>query len=450
MAAELPGPARRFLRTTTRTRVHAIVISFHRWLDRRQLTLADLTPALLRQFLARPRGVRISRRVRVAYTAYLRPYLQWLHGRGLVGVVPEPGRPRPPALPALAHQFLASLVPTFRPATVHCYTFSLRKLYGWLDPRGLAPERLTRPQIERWLRWLHDQGLHPSSRHHVLVESRAYLRWLGERRRMQTAADELIRKSDFPKLPRYLPRPLSAEVDRELQRRLAAAADPTAWAVLLMRRTGLRIGELRNLEYHCVRAEQRRPLLKVPLGKLNNERLVPLDATALELVRRLQSTGPRPRSWLVPGAGGARAPYDRIRRVLTTHSHDLPEPTRITCHRLRHTFATEMLGAGMSLLGVMRLLGHRDYHMTLRYAAITPEVVDDEYTKALAKLATKYQLAARHPVDAEAPAPGDLLDQLARWLRKHVTSPPLLKALLMRIERLRREVQKFDPSQRRS
>ena len=448
MAAELPRPARRFLRTTTHLRVQAIVISFHRWLDRRQLTLAELTPALLQQFVARPRHARVGRRLRVANKAWLRRYLQWLHARGLVSFVPEPGRPRPPELPALARKFLSSLVPTFRPATVHCYTFSLRKLHGWLDPRDLAPERLTRPAIERWLRWLHGLGLHPSSRHHILVESRAYLRWLSERRRMRTAPDELIRKSDFPKLPQYLPRPLNAEADRELQRRRAAAEDPTAWALLLMRRTGLRIGELINLEYHCVRADARRPLLKVPLGKLNNERLVPLDATSVELVRRLQSTGPLPRSWLVPGVCGARAPYDRIRRCLTTHSRGLSEPARITCHRLRHTFATEMLGAGMSLLGVMRFLGHRDYHMTLRYAAITPEVIDDEYTKALAQLATKYQLPARKPSNAEAPAPDELLDQLSRWLRKHVSSPQHLRALLKRIERLRREFRNFETAKR--
>jgi site-specific recombinase XerD len=450
MSVALPQPARRFLRTTAHPRVHAIVHAFHRWLDRRQLTLAELTPALLQQFIARPRRARVCRRVRVENRAWLRRYLQWLYDRGLVGVVPEPGRRRPPELPALARQFLASLVPTFRPATVHCYTFSLRKLHGWLDPRGLAPERLTRSQIERWFQWLHAAGLHPSSRRHILVESRAYLRWLGERRRMRTDPDELIRKSDFPKLPQYLPRPLNAEVDRELQRRLAASQDPTAWALLLMRRTGLRIGELRNLEYHCVRTDKRRSLLKVPLGKLNNERLVPLDATAVELVHRLQATGPRPRAWLVPGAGGARAPYDRIRRVLLTHSRDLPEPARITCHRLRHTFATELLGAGMSLVGLMRLLGHRDYHMTLRYAAITPEVVDDEYTKALERLETKYQLPTWQSRRNEAPEPDELLDQLARWLRKHVTSPQPLRALLMRIERLRREIRNFEPTKRRS
>jgi site-specific recombinase XerD len=444
MAAALPPHAKRFLRTTTNARVHAIVHAFHRWLEQRALTLAELTPTQVQQFVACPRATRVTRRGRRTNQAWLRYYLQWLHARGLVAFVPPPGRPQPPELPPLACEFLASLVPTFRPATVHCYTFSLRKLHGWLDPRGLAPERLTRPQIERWLRWLHALELHASSRHHVLVESRAYLRWLSEHRRMRTAPDELIRKSDFPKIPKYLPRPLSAEVDRELQRRLASSMDPIAWALLLMRRTGLRIGELRNLEYHCVRAEARQPLLKVPLGKLNTERLVPLDGATVELVRRLQAVAPRPRAWLVPGGGGARAPYDRIRRVLTTHSHGLREPTRITCHRLRHTFATELIGAGMSLVGLMRLLGHRDYHMTLQYAAITPEVVAGEYTEAMARLATKYQMSAQRPSPDESPAPDELLDQLARWLRKHASSPRSRRALLKRIERLRDEIRNFE------
>ena len=209
------------------------------------------------------------------------------------------------------------------------------------------------------------------SRSHILFDVRVYLLWLSEQLPMRTAPHELIRKSDIPKLPQYLPRPLTAAADRELQRRLAAADEPGTWALLLMRRTGLRIGELRNLEYHCIRPDEQRPLLKVPLGKLNNERLVPLAPEAVELIRRLQSVGARPRSWLVPVLAAARMSYDRIRRLLETHSRDLPDPVRITSHRLRHTYATEMLSAGMSLPGVMRLLGHRDHHMTLRYTAIT-------------------------------------------------------------------------------
>jgi site-specific recombinase XerD len=364
---------------------------------------------------------------------------------------PAPPRPPPPLapeLPSRAREFLASLAPTHRRHTCENYRSALRKLHGWFDLRGLALERLTRTEITPWLEDLHAAGLRASSRERILIYARVYLRWLNEHQRMRTAPDELIRSSDFPKLPEYLPRPLTTDADRELQHRLGQSRAPGALALLLMRRTGLRIGELRDLEYHCVRTDGRSPLLKVPLGKLHNERLVPLDAAAVDLIRQLQSIPPCPRSWLVPGPRGGRMTVEQLRKILEDHSEGLPDPVRITSHRLRHTYATEMLSAGMSLLGVMRLLGHRDYRMTLRYTAITPETISNEYTKALAQLATKYHLPARPPTPELTLDPDELLDHLSRWLRKQASSRRPLRPLLQRIERLRREVRSLSASTR--
>jgi site-specific recombinase XerD len=293
------------------------------------------------------------------------------------------------------------LVPTHRRSTCGSYAVSLRNFYAWLDENKLDIAQLTHRDMTRWFQALHAERLAVITRHGMLMETRMYLRWLNERQPMRTAADELIRRSDFPKLPRYMPRPLTIEADRELQRRLAASEDPLAWALLLMRRTGLRIGELYNLEYHCARFDRRQPLLKVPLGKLHSERLVPLDPDAVELVGRLQSTGPRSRTWLVPGRNHSKCNWDELSDVLKVASRDLPDPARITSHRLRHTFATELLSGGMSLVGVMRFLGHQDIRMTLRYAAVTPEIVAEEYQNALDKLATKYRL----PPTPAAPTP---------------------------------------------
>src|SRR5262249_27003643 len=146
-----------------------------------------------------------------------------------------------------------------------------------------------------------------------------------------------------------------------------------------------------------------------------------------ELIRRLQATAPRPRSWLVSGPAGPRVSDERITTVLEAHSRDLPDPARITSHPLRHPYSTEKLSAGMSLPGVMRLLGHRDYRMTLRYAAITPETVADEYHKALTQLATKYRLAK--PSAAEPLSdPDQLFHGLSCWLRKHISSGPVQRA----------------------
>lgn len=442
---ELPPVSRRFLRTARGRRARAIVHALHRWLARRRLTIVELAPDHLRSFLVRPQRARLTSRTSAAYWSLLRDYLQWLHDRELIAFDPERLRRHPKRLPSIAREFLASLVPTHRPGTCNGYATALRKFYGWLDQRELVPQHLTRREIVPWFQELHAAGLHPSSRRHFLVDVRTYLRWLGEHQRMQTAPDDLIRTRDLPKLPLYLPRPLTTDADRELQRRLAASKDPCAWALLLMRRTGLRIGELRGLEYHCLRPDERRPLLKVPLGKMNNERLVPVDSDSVELVRRLQSIAPRSRPWLVSIAGGRQVSYDHLKTALQVHSHALPDPVRITSHRLRHTYATEMLSAGMSLLGVMRLLGHRDYRMTLRYTAITPETVGDEYNKALAQLATKYRLPVPPAPEGE-PDPDLLLQHLSRWLRKHAPSRQPVRALLKRIERLQHEVRNLKSS----
>jgi site-specific recombinase XerD len=442
---ELPPVSQDFLRTARGRRARSVVHAFHRWLDRYRVTLAKLTPDHLRRFLARPRRTRVTSRTSGSYWALLRDYLQRLFDRGLIGFDPERLRRHPKRLPAVAREYLASLAPTHRPGTCRSFATALRKFYGWLDQHKLEAERLTRQEIAPWFQELHAAGLQPATRHHLLVDVRAYLRWLSERQRVRTAPDDLIRTADLPKLPLYLPRPLTTDADRELQRRLAASDDPCAWALLLMRRTGLRIGELRGLEYHCFRPDERRPLLKVPLGKMNNERLVPLAADTVELIRRLQATAPRARPWLVAGADGRQPSFYRLAAVLNAHSNDLPDPVRITSHRLRHTYATEMLSAGMSLLGVMRLLGHRDYRMTLRYTAIMPETVGDEYNKALAQLATKYRLPPPPPPD-QAPDPDQLLEHVARWLRKHAPSRRPLRALLKRIERLQYEVRAFKSS----
>lgn len=351
-------------------------------------------------------------------------------------------RRQPAPLPPLATEFLAFLAPTHRWRTRNVYRTALRHLYRWLAEHDLEPQQLVRRDIASWFQKLHDLGLAAGTRHLTLVAVRAYLRWLNERRRMRTVPNELIRASDIPKLPHYLPRPLTAGADRELQRRLAASDNPRAWALLLMRHTGLRIGELCELEYHCARLDGHRPLLKVPLGKLNNERLVPLSPSSVELIHRIQSADPRLRRWLVPTTDGQKPTYHWLVTVLNTMTSDLSDPARITSHRLRHTYATELLSAGMSLVGVMRLLGHRDHRMTLRYAAITPETIGDDYHKALARLVTKYKLPTKPERPSDTPSdPIRLLDVLSHWLRKHAMSSSRVRPLLKRIDRLARDIQ---------
>jgi len=115
----------------------------------------------------------------------------------------------------------------------------------------------------------------------------------------------LLFRSDIPRLPRPLPRYLPVDADRRITEALAASAYRlAAGALLLQRACGLRIGELLDLELDCVHeVPGQGSWLKVPLGKLETERMVPLDEETLVLIDRITATRPEGRPIPHPRTG---------------------------------------------------------------------------------------------------------------------------------------------------
>lgn len=445
---DLPRTTQYFLRHSSPL-VARIVRSLHRWMASRTIAIDQLTLRHVNCFLDSPRGRTISRATRGQYRRQLIPYLQYLATKGHLRFDPHVlCTPKPPPLPANAEAYVASLAPTHKRSTRQHYRSVLRAFHIWLDQQQLHLSRLDRHHMTRWFAHLNDRGIHPDTRRQALILVRAYLRWLDDHQRvLHPHPDELIRRTDLPKRPVYLPRPLPPPADRELQRRLAASSDILQQALLLMRRTGIRVGELASLERNCIRSDNKdRRFLKVPLGKLDNERLVPIDDDTFELVQQLQHTGCPDRPWLLVTSRGARIQDTEYNRVLRQLCHDLDIPDRVTTHRLRHTYATSLLSAGMSLVGVMRLLGHRSIHMTLRYAAITQEAVQREYSQALARIQQRYTQALS-PIHPSEPDTQRMLSDIARWVVMSFNHlpPRKVQALLKRIKRLQNDIQALSP-----
>jgi len=97
----------------------------------------------------------------------------------------------------------------------------------------------------------------------------------------------LIRREDIPRLPQRLPRPLTTEQDELLQQEFRLRNDLGGNAFLLVRHTGMRIGECADLSFDCLRSTgPNQWAVHVPLGKLKTERMVPVDPFVCELVRR--------------------------------------------------------------------------------------------------------------------------------------------------------------------
>ena len=167
----------------------------------------------------------------------------------------------------------------------------------------------------------------------------------------------LIFARDVPRLPRALPRYIPPDADRRLVRELESWPNRLrADALLLMRATGLRIGELVDLELDCVHeVPGQGAWLKVPLGKSDTERMVPLDDETLALVDRIVANRSPGRPLRHPRTG-------RLVEFLLTHQgrrlslytlrDELAYVAKaaglgvITPHQLRHTYATALVNAG--------------------------------------------------------------------------------------------------------
>lgn len=204
----------------------------------------------------------------------------------------------------------------------------------------------------------------------------------------------LIFPRDVPRIPRPLPRYLPVDADRRLTEALHAWPNRLrADALLLLRATGMRIGELRDLELDCVHeVPGAGAWLKIPLGKLDSERMVPLDDETVALVDRIVEHRSPARPLPHPRTGtpvefllthqGRRISVDTLRDELAAVAEQAGIGNA-TPHQLRHTYATALVNSGVSLQALMALLGHVSAEMSLRYGKLFDATVRADYEKAL-------------------------------------------------------------------
>ncbi len=332
--------------------------------------------------------------------------------RGHYSGVPEP-------LCALFLDYCTQAATTRAPATVKAIASHLAGFGRFLaacDPPVTDLAALDRATIEAWLAALaaqrHPDGTPMSIGHRrgQILTVRGFLADIAEWGWVATPARTLIFSRDLPRLAHPLPRYLPPDADRALHAvltELSASAPATltrlhADALLLTRATGLRIGELRDLELDCVhQIDGHGAWLKVPLGKLASERMVPIDEETLAVIDRIAARRTAGRALRHPRTGKAvdfllvyqgRRISDQALRAELARAAAAAGIDKITPHALRHSYATALVNSGCSLQALMQLLGHVSANMSLRYGRLFDATVREEYERALTQ--TKAQLAA--------------------------------------------------------
>ena len=295
-------------------------------------------------------------------------------------------------LAAVFERAVVSLGTALSPDTTRHYRGTVRNFLTYLaadHPKVKRVDQLRRdPHILGWMSRLRAQNPPLTTESYInrLLSLRTVFNHLAWTEQCAELA-HLIRCEDIPRTPQRLPRPLTAEQDLLLQQLLLRRNDLGGNALLLIRYTGMRIGECADLSWECLRfTGPNQWAIHVPLGKLKTERMVPVDASACAVVQRLRfflSLDPLPADgFLLARPNGKNALVRQLRDYLHLVCYSINLPTRIVPHQLRHTFATEMLRAGMTFPALMKLLGHTDPEMTMRYVDVALTDLQREFHQA--------------------------------------------------------------------
>jgi site-specific recombinase XerD len=325
-----------------------------------------------------------------------------------------------PTMDEILEAQIQVLATTWRPKTVRCYRYCAHNFLAYLHttfPRLHKLSQLRRdPHLLAWFRFLCQQYPSPGNRtrHLHLLTVRRLLRDLVNQGHPVTP--DLIRHEDFPPPDHYLPKPLSLEEDQQLQQQLRLADTLEVNALRLMRATGIRISECIHLPLDCLhQISEQQVALRVPLGKLHSERLVPVDEETQRVVERIVELGAltpvrqhQSQAFLLPRYWQPVTWYKVLHNTLRDMARAAGCTGRVNPHRLRHSFATEMVRLGVSLPALMKMMGHRDIRMTLRYVEVVQLDLQREFHRAREKTASLYSIPQLPVLSTTVPLRVDL------------------------------------------
>lgn len=268
----------------------------------------------------------------------------------------------------------------------NCRPSTLRNIHGtvgyflkFLCSEGSGClEEITKWDVEGFVEHEQDRGLKLSTVKTRLAVMKAFIHFLIEKK--------VLSEDVFPwkmkiKPPEILPRAMNPDDVSRLIKVEASRRDRAI--VLSLLRTGMRIGELLNLTINDIDLKERKIMIHEGL-KNRRGRVVyysddASDALKLWLKERKTNTeivfyGQKGKPLSYPAARMAFVKYLK-RAGLSDKGY--------TLHCLRHTYATELLNAGMRLECLGTLMGHTSLEVTRRYARLTDRTREKQYFKAM-------------------------------------------------------------------
>ena len=269
-----------------------------------------------------------------------------------------------------------------RPNTIRQAATSLNQFMSFYKGTGKEHiEQVEREDIEAFVESLQDRGLKPRSVRGRLSAVYAYIHYLIDN---QVLGHELLERKIQLKLPEQLPRAMEPQ---DIDRLLSVIGHVRDRAmILLLLRTGMRIGELISTKVHDVDLNNQRILIyeaeKTGLG-----RVVYYSGDAQEALLSWLKVRNSFKEMLFYTKGRQSICYETCRSMFSKYLQKAGLGDRgYTLHCLRHTFATDLLNARMPLECLRVLLGHSSLDITRIYARLTDKTREWEYFTAMDRI----------------------------------------------------------------
>jgi integrase/recombinase XerD len=267
--------------------------------------------------------------------------------------------------------------------TLRQAAISLEQFLSFFASRGnTVLEQLSRDDIEAFVEDMQDRGSKLTTVNTRLRNVYAFIRFLIME--YKVVSWELMERKIKLKLPDRLPRAIDPQHLDQLLCAIDNCRDRAL--ILLLLRTGMRIGELLNCKLQDIDLNEQKILIyqsdKTAVGRAV---YYSTDAQqALLAWLRLRDPG---KQHLFYGQKDKPLCYEAARAIFQRclQKADL-QYNGYTLHCLRHSFATGLLNAKMPLECLRVLLGHSNLEITRRYARLSDKTREEEYFAAMERI----------------------------------------------------------------
>jgi integrase len=263
----------------------------------------------------------------------------------------------------LMNRFITEYAPTLSENTQRSYTTSLKFLMPFFKDSNLIS--ITPKMISRYKVFRKSDGVKPATINRELaVLSKAFNLAVKE---WEWAKDNPTSKVSRERENNARDRWLTIDEERRL---LDNSPEWIEQIIIFSLNTGLRLGELSNLEWSRVNIFNK--TIHINITKNGEQKTLPLNKIALDVLEKKFIVKSLKNDYVFKNSIGGKVNHNSLRNLF----HKSLRKAKIDnfrLHDLRHTFATRLAQKGIDIYKISKLLGHKDIKMTQRYAHHCPD-----------------------------------------------------------------------------